>query len=155
MFDSYVRQRPQRVGGEAPWTAAGNRGGSTIINRWVRPCTARWSIVRVMVPRLFPRHLVVLAWLALGAACSPPQADSPTQGPGGPVVAAEYDARISAAVRAIYRGNPFLRDANIQVDTVSGIVTLASDDTSKPQREFAVLLAHEVTRVVGVVDRMK
>lgn len=117
--------------------------------------TTPWSIVRVMVPHLYPRYLVVVAWLALAAGCSAFQGDESTTSPGEQAIAAEYDTRISAAVRAIYMASPFLQAANIQVNTLEGVVTLASDDTSKQQREIAVLLAHEVTRVVGVVDRMK
>jgi hypothetical protein len=67
----------------------------------------------------------------------------------------EYDSRVSAAVRTLFRVSPFLREANIKVDTQQGVVTLESDDTSRSQRELAVLLASEVARVLDVVDRMK
>ena len=108
-----------------------------------------------MVPQLFPRHFVVIAWLGLGAGCSGFQADEPTEEPGGQVITVEYDSRISAAFRTLFRVSPFLREANIKVRTLEGVVTLESDDTSRPQRELAVLLASEVTRVLDVVDRMK
>lgn len=108
-----------------------------------------------MAPQLSPRHLVVIAWLGLAAGCSGFQADDPSDQPGSQVGVVGHDSQITAAVRAIFRADPFLREANIKVDTLEGIVTLESDDTSRHQRELAVLVSREVTGVLGVVDRMK
>jgi osmotically-inducible protein OsmY len=108
-----------------------------------------------MVPQLSPRHLVVIAWLGLTAGCSGFQPDDPTENPSSQVSAVGRDSQITAAVSAIFRASPFLRETNIRIDTLDGVVTLESDDTTRPQRELAVLLSNEVERVRGVVDRMR
>ena len=51
--------------------------------------------------------------------------------------------------------NPILRELDITMETLEGVVYLRSDKTNQEQRELAVKVAREVRNVVDVADQMK
>lgn len=65
------------------------------------------------------------------------------------------DARISEGVRASIAADPELRQAQIKVDTLDGVVTLAGQVADYEARAQAELLTAGVSGVRGINNRLK
>lgn len=71
------------------------------------------------------------------------------------IVTAAVDNIVTAAVYAAFHADPILRELDITLVAIGGVLYLKSDDTTKPQRDLAVKIAHEIDNVEFVVDLMR
>lgn len=67
----------------------------------------------------------------------------------------ELDNTVTAAVYAAFYADPILRELDITIVAIEGVVYLRSDDTTKPQRDLALKIAHQIDNVESVVDQMR
>ncbi len=67
----------------------------------------------------------------------------------------ELDNTVTAAVYAAFYADPILRELDITIVAIGGVVYLRSDDTTKPQRDLALKIAHQIDNVESVVDQMR